>query len=874
MLGLLCFFLISKGVGMQKTTVQKRTKFTVGWTKNANKFTSATHFSKLCIKSLTKYHYFAREHLAANLAISNLDQFINDLNENNEIYSLYDVISLFNEFESTERHYLKLHKSLSFIPYYESLRDHIITHYKTMANNTEERKALSHLFAAVSSRLFAIKRHEDDVAVVDLLVHMDGIKKKLTKLLAMQKTKYIEEYRDEFKQTLDNKIETAAKLINTVVAPAINKTYSDVDHRIKQLLNETFEKERVTKEYIWKAEVNIKALQEQAVRHQALSAMKMIAALAAAAGPFGMLFGAIVGFGANLLESATDSQIKLHTITLDSSIQAKKILHIREMAKGNIKLLKAKLEDLQKIFQNENVSNFEPILKRINETLIKVNEAIDKQEIPSANLLESFTKSQQELSDLIGAVHEDIKDTPKYKSLAKKLDHASLVIGFAGTGLEFYQTVHNDQQKMEAADQMLGNVKNQLQILKVHEQNIYNVMIPQAKMMEQSLNEAMKNAKGKIHVELDISKWTLQSALKDTKKLFNDMTQGFEVAEDLERCVEKLHEAMTTLIDVYDRIDSYSDKSQLATLISDIAIGSVEFQDPTLKKAVFNIEKVINTNLAMQQYELALRALKQHKFPFAEMYLKSFQLPINLNTSDANFVSNAIDQIDNLIDGIRESNAIISQGDMLGYQVSNEVFVDSMAFYKWDNKKYKKEIAQLLNGEAATLVSNLNSGLEMYAVKFNLIWLKFRLINETLQDEFDEEFKNFDRVRMEIAGNNFYRCNNRIYYIPLEKPFDISFSPKCMPPCSIDGHHANLWKSKPFLSPYTTWNVILVPDQHPGKSEHDFAKLSRFQDYVTEVALEGHGDYVHRDLSLEFDICSDRLDNYYRFDRILHTPYE
>lgn len=868
-------FLIEKDVGVQTTTATKRTLLTVGWTKDANKGKNGEHFSRLCANSLMGYKYFAREHLAANHHVSNLDQFLDDLNENNEVNSLFDTISLFNEFESTEHHYLKLHNSLSFISYYESLRDRIITHYnKTNADKREDRLALKHLLTAVTSRLFAVKYHEDDVIVLDLLEYMGGIKKKMTKLQAMQKTKYIEEYRDEFKQSVNNKIEKASDLIENTVLPAINQTYSDVNKRIDELLKETFKKEEETKEKVKKAEENVRKLREQAVQHAATGLLKFFGGCLAIFGPPGMAAGAAVIGAAEVIDGVADSQRKLNTITLDSSIQGKSILHVRKEAKGNIQMLKLKLEDLQKIFQNEDMSDFESILKEINETLIKVNEVIDKEETPSADLLGSLKKSQEGLSEKFDKISEQIKDTPKYKSLSKKLKGAQMVIGFASSSLDFYQTIRNDQQKLEAADEMLAKVKNQLQMIEMHKQNIYNIMIPQAKMMEQSLKEAMENAKGKIHVELDISKWTLQGALKDVKKLFNEMTQGFEVAGDLERCIEKLMEGITTVIDVYDRIDSYSEKSQLASLISDIAIGSNEFKDATLKIAVSNMEEIIETNLAMQQYKLALRALKQHKFPFAEMFLNPFQLPLDLNSTDSTFVIQTLKQIDNLIDGIRESNAIISQKDMLGYQVSNEIFTDNMAFYKWDYQNYKKEISQLLNGEGATLVSNLNGGLEMNAVKFNLIWLKFRLKNETLQREFDEEFKNFDRVRMEIAGNNLYRCDKRIYYIPLEKPFDLSFSPKCKPPCSIDGHHESLWKSEPFLSPYTTWNLILVPDKPPGEPEHDFAKLSRFQDYVTEVALEGHGRYVHRDISLEFDICSDRLENYYRLDRIQHTPNE
>lgn len=55
--------------------------------------------------------------------------------------------------------------------------------------------------------------------------------------------------------------------------------------------------------------------------------------------------------------------------------------------------------------------------------------------------------------------------------------------------------------------------------------------------------------------------------------------------------------------------------------MADIAIGSNEIQDAKLKEVVFKMETIINANLIMEQYKVAMHALKQHKFPFAKQYL-------------------------------------------------------------------------------------------------------------------------------------------------------------------------------------------------------------------------------------------------------------
>lgn len=835
---------------------------------------------------LHRYKYYAREHLAAHLQISDLDKFLRYLNQNHSIYSSFNTIHLFNEFESIEEHYLRLRNKLSFISYYESLRDRIISHSKTLGDKKDETKALLHLYTAVASRLFAIKSHGNHVVVVDLLEYMKTIKKKMNKLQEMQKTEYIEEYRDEFKKSLGYKIKTATNLIHSTVIPAIDKIYSDVDQNIKELLKETFEKERATKEELKKAEENKRALQQQSMWHAFLAPFKVFASILSLAGPEGMFIeilmiftnkqsftsiycvgmaaGAVIGVGVGVAENIVDGTTKTHTVSVPPGIYKNKILRVAEQAKSNVKLLKMKLEDLQKIFQNDDMSHFESILKQINETLIKVNDVLDSQEIPTIDVLNILKREHEALSETIDNAADSVADNPKHDRTSKRLSHAQSVIGIAGATLDLYETVRNDQKKLAEADQLMKELEDQLKVIKIHEQNIYNVMIPHAKMMEQSMNEAIKNAENKSHVVLDISKWTLQTALGDVKQLFNDMTQGFEFAGDLEHCIEKLNDGITTLIDVYDRIDSYSEKSKMVTLMTDIAIGSNEIQDQVLRNAVSKIEKIINTNFAIEQYEVALGAIKQHKFPFAKQYLDQFMLSTDWNTTDTAFTINVLKRIDKLVDGIRESNAVIK--DIGSYNFPDSAFDGDAPFFKWDSLNYNEEIAQLLNGDDVTFVADIHdSGLKKNAIKFNEIWLKFRLQNQTMQNEFDVEIRKF-LIRMEMIGNSFYRCDKRIYYISLEKPFDIVNSLKCMPPCQLNENYVKLKTSDAFLSPYTTWKIMLIPENE----EYDYEILSHLQNYVTEIALEGRGHYLHNDASFEIDICNEHLDKYYRLDSIEH----
>lgn len=141
----------------------------------------------------------------------------------------------------------------------------------------------------------------------------------------------------------------------------------------------------------------------------------------------------------------------------------------------------------------------------------------------------------------------------------------------------------------------------------------------------------------------------IKSALSEVKKMFNEITKSFAIAPEIKHSLEQLNDGITAILDVYDLVDSYAEKKHMATLITNVAIAPNEIKDDELRWAVFEIQKIIDANLLMEQYEVAMNELKQHKFPFAERYLDRFQLPSNSSTVDDAFTISAIGAISELI---------------------------------------------------------------------------------------------------------------------------------------------------------------------------------------------------------------------------------
>lgn len=298
----------------------------------------------------------------------------------------------------------------------------------------------------------------------------------------------------------------------------------------------------------------------------------------------------------------------------------------------------------------------------------------------------------------------------------------------------------------------------------------------------------------------------------------------------------------------------------MATLITSFAIAPNEIKDDQLKWAVMKIEKIIDANLLMEQYEVTLNALKQHKFPFAERYLEQFQLPTNSSTIDDAFTISAVNAVSELVVRIQQSNSLIEEID--SYLYSNYTFINHESFFHWDKINYKDEIVQLMNGRDVIFVADIDNGLRLNAIKFNEIWLNFKMVNQTIQDKFDAELYRFS-VLMEMVGNNFYRCNNRIYCIPLENTVRFSFTLEAGHPWKVNDVYSKMKTADPFLSPYSTWKITLVSKDN---NDADYLVLKEYQNYVNEISLDGHGQYLDNEAKLVYQTCNDRLDKYYRLE--------
>lgn len=117
---------------------------------------------------------------------------------------------------------------------------------------------------------------------------------------------------------------------------------------------------------------------------------------------------------------------------------------------------------------------------------------------------------------------------------------------------------------------------------------------------------------------------------------------------------------------------------------------------------------------------------------------------------------------------------------------------------------------QLLGGEPIFLKADITNGLEFNAIKFKEIRIYLSIANREAQDDLDDRMSGF-RVNLTMVGNQYYRCGNKYYYIPLDENIEMNYKIDPTKGIMIDPNnvYVKIRKNEPFLSPYTTWNIKL-----------------------------------------------------------------
>ncbi|OXU29345.1 hypothetical protein TSAR_008879 [Trichomalopsis sarcophagae] len=816
---------------------------------------------------INDYKNYVRDNMSNNMMESFLRKFLDGLEHHESLKKLYDIHGI-------DQYADELHAE-------KRLTD-------------DNKKVLGFLHTSVLSRIYSINNSAGNKLVLDLDAFLKERIREIKKLKELESVVSVNDERKRYQNSLLEKINEAQNFVEEHITSELNNVLHGVDHQIELLVEETIALQNETEAAKDKIEKTREQLKNAGGLKVLVAVLKTASQFLSFLGPVAGAAGAVIGGGIMVSEALyfKDSDGgSANPVDLPNAVK-NSVAKITEQLKDEQSLFKAQLDDTQhklKDFSEEKPStDMSDIQKKISEVKQQLEKEMNVQNSIDVEAVDKLYKMRKDVQDFLQKKREmlenkktrgnnknNVEDEGNGEGeKEKKEDEINLVkvientFGIIKIPLDYYNRIKNDEAKIDELGRAMRKLDENLYQLRVYEQLIYQIIAPTCRNLEDKINKMGSNLQGQSHAALDISKWRIQDSLRDMKLQMKQMTQGFRVQETLVRSIEKLEEGMTIMIKMYDRIEDYHDKAELSDYIANIysnRAGQIKIENDELRREVDSLKWIIQSNLVLEKYEVSMNSFKQRIFPFGDYFFAEFELPSNLVSNDTNSLVVASDEkISLLRSKLEESKITMTEYDQ--YIHSRVPFNSNLAiskpFFVWSHDEYKNAIKQLLLGEKIILKSDIMRGSKQNAIKFNVVGINFKLENETMQSELNEQLK-YLKVEMMHMGTSYYRCHNKFYTIVSDNQtlmYTFMKNENGVPQDSSDSYK-KLEKYEPFLSPYTLWSIQLR--KYDLSKDNIFASLANYTNEKIDLELEGVGQYVDKDFTT---LCNDNLNKYYAVD--------
>lgn len=823
--------------------------------------------------TINRYKSYIRENLANHIQASKLRKFMTDFETDERVLNLYDTLGLYDELKSMENQYLQLRYSLPFIPFLESMLNRTADYANSNTSKTaDEIKVLRFMYTTISGKISNLRYFRQHVLIVDLLEYLQIVQKNIDKMRETDREVSINEQKKQYEDALMAKVKSALEVVEDDVIPALLEIFNGIMDKIPKLIEQVIKKKE-------KAEEELQELQNEIKWFKILSGFKVIAKFMEFFGTIGKVVGKAIQAGVAIVDAFRKplQQLINGVIFLINRL----IEFLREKFQTYLVQLKFIYEQIEHIPSKAYDNCREFVLKSIEkiEALLESDSIIDY----ITNLIEVVRTEVRRLLEL--AEGQMLLESHEYSGESKKKSTAAKDANdiFDTTTAAFEAVKERNDQLAEYAKQE-RELEAEVEKWKKRLDDIANKLIPTFVALQQTLINMIKSIDQQTQFDLDISGWKVQSAVGDIKLLFHQMTEGTILRDEMNRQVEKIGETFGVLIKIYDRIQAYMEQAKFAGYIADISSpNSVDIKDKKLKEYVLQLKLLLQTNIVMDQYEIAVHSFKQHQFPFAHIHLATFDLPTGLEANDTKtIVGRTVDEISYLQEQTKFLEISIGKFDR---EIFGNIDFNSddgsvaVPFYTFKSREYKKELRRLLGGEEIMIRADIRNAFDQNAVKFNEIGIQLKLVDGTSQSELIDVLENFG-VRMTMVGHNHYRCGNKFYYLAVDDNCVIEYSIKRRAdgkPMKFNEVYRKLSGKNFFLSPYALWKIKLVKifddfqlkNQSAQVTRSPFDQLKKYKGENLDLQIIGRGQYFRADGDFANEVCTDEIAKYYEPDNTI-----
>ncbi|OXA61782.1 uncharacterized protein LOC110848098 [Folsomia candida] len=755
------------------------------------------------------------------------------------------------------------------------------TSTKNASNPTwvkEEKKVLATLYSSTLSTISRLRETDSSADMVfDLARYAGVITTTLNELKDLEEKKVVEKSRAAMSSTFKQKISQALSFISDTVGPALLSVRTELKHNTDFLLSSIINAEEDAKDEVEKAKKRLQKMKDLMPFRYLLTGLEFTGQVASFFGAQGALAGSAIGTftafskefsGAENADSSVRPLLNVPTEALDFLTQTE--TYTKETYDKEKEKFDKMTEQADKAIKESGdlVDDLQDLPQKIEEIKKKAADMDKNSPLDFSVFKNTYSKRAEELQELmktktkrLDQLLKDQEAKPLSEPDKKKLDANlkslnrvkngfNLITGF---GLDNYNKLANEYKNLDELGSEVEKAQGAVENLKAFESSINRNMIPiMAKMNDEmaQLYHNLEHDKDKSQVSLRVTQWKVQGSLRDYKNLIKRFTKGQAVEESILTCVDKLDQAMTLLIDLYDFIEKYEDQSKLVDYIAAVNskdVLTVGITDLETASWINLVTQASKSNLLIEQYDKFMTSFKQWVFPFANKYLAKFTLPDSLQLTDKNssfLVSKLNEKISTLKQDLDTyQSSIVKEDTNLITLEFDPKFTSGYAFYVWENERWNAAIRSLLKGAPITLTANSEYGVKkgFAAVKFVIAEISLRSKVKREQGKLDDLLKHF-KVEMVHSGVSRYQFGGESYQIPGPN-ITIAYHFERDPDTHLRLGRNEVYKKfaagDSIMSPYTLWTFQLFL----ASDTASFSDLEVYADYV-DLELVGSGVYV------------------------------
>ncbi|CAL8133023.1 unnamed protein product [Orchesella dallaii] len=814
-------------------------------------------------------------------------KFVSEIDEKGEIKETYLSVNTFGEelINLESIFYTHISHPQTFIYEYQDLLLRIDEYIRThdMSPHPEHHHFLNLLRASAFSKLVAINQQQTSPdMVINVADYLKTVKDEIQRLKAVQTDFKISQKNEEFKSQIQSQIGEAYSIIHSDVLPTLSQLESHLEETTGNTINELKSYQDSALETKDKLKVHEEKMKQIVRFQELLSGLKLVAMIAAIFGPQGIAISlpafALASLGSALLPGVQPLTIPDQLNQFMGATHGKFMLHKNESVPFIVQLTQKVITEQQLPQLSSPLSNFQAAYRNL---LNISNLESNREPISPDNVLTAHQQFDLKLKELIDSLVTNKNSLFANQSGAyNPLENLIQTITIANTNYPLVSTLKPDptlssnsdeSPEMRGMNELIKNMENR-------KQAIYHSVIPIVKLTKSSLSQQTANLPESSAAMLKAKKWNVQGMLKDVKLNLQGMLSGTSAAEGVVICFDKLDNAMAILIDLYDQIDKYEEKKQLADYIASVnshgTFSSVN--DPVIKSMSEKVLFYVKANLFLYEYEMAMGALKQWAFPLASRYLMPSELEGEIQGLESEIKNRNLEatvdiykrRIEHLSNQLEKYKAIVVGTDEILFK-SNFTKENSATgpFYTWKNDEWLHSIEELLSGNPVLFNADIwKSEWSKGAVKFKAIELYLRVQNVTMQNELMKVLNHYHLV-MSHSGISYYKFLDNVFVIRgksqrLEFSFRRTNSNTPVSQNVVAGKFNSAGDY--LLSPFTYWTFQLK-DMRRTSQRSDLLKFAPFID----LELQGDGMYIDESRVDETKLLQLNVNEFYSNENIM-----